>query len=271
MDRLLVKDFKNNEYCISGELTSKSFVIDCEKSPESFVISLANNVRANILIINIKNSNDIKFVLKEYASLHLAILGKEKAENLRINADLEKYAEIDAYYADFLIDQNKSEITVNLNGEEAACAWHLASLATKKDKKSFDVSVYHNSPNTYCKLDNYGVCLNESMLTFAGICKIENGCSGSKAHQNARIMVFDEACKGIAKPILKIDENDIEASHAAVVGKINDDHLFYLTSRGLSETEAKELITLGYLKPILNGFDDEEMKEEITKLIEERM
>ena len=271
MDRLLVKDFKNNEYSISGELTSKSFIIDCEKSPESFVISLADNVRANILIINIKNNNDIKFVLKEYASLHLAILGKEKVENLRINADLEKYAEIDAYYADFLIDQNKSEITVNLNGEEAACAWHLASLATKKDKKSFDVSVYHNSPNTYCKLDNYGVCLNESMLTFAGICKIENGCSGSKAHQNARIMVFDEACKGIAKPILKIDENDIEASHAAVVGKINDDHLFYLTSRGLSETEAKELITLGYLKPILNGFDDEETKEEITELIEERM
>ena len=271
MDRLLVKDFKNNEYSISGELTSKSFIIDCEKSPDSFVVSLANNVRANILIINIKNNNDIKFVLKEYASLHLSILGKEKVESLRINADLEKFAEIDAYFADFLIDQNKSEITINLNGEEAACAWHLASLATKNDKKAFDVSVYHTSPNTYCKLDNYGVCLNESMLTFAGICKIENGCSGSKAHQNARIMVFDEACKGIAKPILKIDENDIEASHAAVVGKINDDHLFYLTSRGLSEAEAKELITLGYLKPILNGFDDEEMKEEITKLIEERM
>ncbi len=84
-------------------------------------------------------------------------------------------------------------------------------------------------------------------------------------------MVFDEACKGIAKPILKIDENDIEASHAAVVGRINEDHLFYLTSRGLTEAEAKELITLGYLKPILNGFDDEEMKEEISKLIEERM
>ena len=142
MDRLLIKDFKNNEFSIGGELTSKSFIIDCEKSPDSFVVSLVNNVRANILIINIKNNNEIKFVLKEYASLHLSILGKEKVENLRIKADLEKYAEIDACFADFLIDQNKSEITINLNGEEAACAWHLASLATKKDKKSFDVSVY---------------------------------------------------------------------------------------------------------------------------------
>ena len=53
-------------------------------------------------------------------------------------------------------------------------------------------------------------------------------------------MVFDNECVAIAKPILKIDENDIEANHAAVVGKINDEHLFYLTSRGISETEAKE-------------------------------
>ena len=84
-------------------------------------------------------------------------------------------------------------------------------------------------------------------------------------------MVFDKLSNGIAKPILKIDENDIEASHAAVVGKINDEHLFYLTSRGLTESAAKELITFGYLKPIMNGFVDEEIREDISSLIEERM
>ena len=84
-------------------------------------------------------------------------------------------------------------------------------------------------------------------------------------------MVFDKDNKAIAKPILKIDENEVEANHAAVVGKINDEHLFYLTSRGLSETEAKELITLGYLKPILLGFKEEETKNHISSLIEGRM
>ena len=84
-------------------------------------------------------------------------------------------------------------------------------------------------------------------------------------------MVFDEASSAIAKPILKIDENDIEASHAAVVGKINDEHLFYMTSRGLSEAEAKELITFGYLKPILAGFNDDNTRAYISSLIERRM
>ena len=81
----------------------------------------------------------------------------------------------------------------------------------------------------------------------------------------------DEFLNVTLKHCLKIDENDIEASHAAVVGKINDEHLFYLTSRGISETEAKELITFGYLKPILLGFKEEQVKEHISSLIEGRM
>ena len=140
-----------------------------------------------------------------------------------------------------------------------------------KDNKEFDVSAYHNAINTYAQLDNYGVCRDEGKLTFSGICKIINGSHGSKAHQNAKIMVFDELSNGVAKPILKIDEHDIEASHAAIVGKINDEHIFYLTSRGLSEEEAKRIITLGYLKPILKGFSDDNMVQEIENLIEGEM
>lgn len=271
MDRTVIKEVKNDVFCIGDNLTSNSLLLDCSILPNKLTIKVSPNVRANLLIINMRDNNNIQLVLEEYASLHLAILAQDEANNLKIHANLEKYAEIDGYLADFLIHKNKSIIEVDLNGEEAACAWHLASLASEKDEKEFDVSVYHNAPNTYCKLDNYGVCLGESKLTFSGICKINKGNHGSKAHQNARIMVFDEACRGIAKPILKIDENDIEASHAAVAGKINDDHLFYLTSRGLSEAEAKELITMGYLKPILKGFDDEQVKETIAKMIEERM
>ena len=269
MDRTPIS-LQNNQYTITRDLTSKRFLIDCNKVGGSINLNIDERVSANILIINLKDA-DINLHLGKSSSTLVSFLSKEEAKEVKIHAVLEEYAEIDAYFADFISGENRSDITIDLNGEEAAAAWHLASLATKKDKKSFDVSVYHNSKNTYCKLDNYGVCLNESNLTFAGICKINNGCSGSKAHQNAKIMVFDEACKGIAKPILKIDENDIEASHAAVVGKINDEHLFYLTSRGLSEAEAKELITLGYLKPILKGFDDEEINEEINHLIEGRM
>ena len=271
MERIAIKDMQNNVFTISGGLTSNAFLVDCEKVGHQIIINIPESVHANILIINIKDSSDIKFDLKDDAILDLSIFAKDQVKTLNINAKLGKRAEIHSYLADFLKSENTTKVRINLNDEGAVCDWHLASLASSNDKKEFDVSVFHNAINTYARLDNYGVCKDSAKLTFSGICKIENGAHGSKAHQNAKIMVFDEKSNGVAKPILKIDENDIEASHAAVVGKINDDHLFYLTSRGLTEAEAKELITLGYLNPILNGFNDEEVKEQITSIIERRM
>ncbi|HBN00459.1 MAG TPA: Fe-S cluster assembly protein SufD, partial [Firmicutes bacterium] len=81
-------------------------------------------------------------------------------------------------------------------------------------------------------------------------------------------IVFDPDADGLASPILKISDNDVLASHAAVVGRLNEEHLFYLESRGLSEEEAKRLIALGYLKPIESYFADKETVQKIDSIIE---
>jgi Fe-S cluster assembly protein SufD len=82
----------------------------------------------------------------------------------------------------------------------------------------------------------------------------------------AKIVLFDDNAKAKSMPILKISENDISASHATSVGTLNENEVFYLTSRGISEDMAKNLITLGYFNPIISKFD-EEAQEEIQKLI----
>lgn len=260
----------------SGLLTLKSqetgyFVLDLNNTNFPLQIVVEENSSIDLLLLDISTGSDISFELKDRSSLHIAVLDYKETNSVKITANIGQNARFSAYFADFIVGKCKGDITVNLNKEGASCDWHLASLSEKKDNKEFNVSVYHNSANTYAQLDNYGVCRDEGKLIFSGICKIVNGSHGSKAHQNAKIMVFDEKSDGVAKPILKIDENDIEASHAAVVGKINDEHIFYLTSRGLSEEEAKRLITLGYLKPILQGFLDEDMKSKIESLIEGKM
>ena len=79
--------------------------------------------------------------------------------------------------------------------------------------------------------------------------------------------MFDERCVAQASPILCIDENDVQASHAAVVGKLNEEHIYYLLSRGLSLADARRLISLGYLKPI-EAFFEGETRNRIEEAIE---
>jgi len=202
---------------------------------------------------NFDLNNGLKVKISNGSSVKLSFLSLKGYEG-EFFINIDNNCSVETYYADFAEGNIKSKINITL-GENASCLFHLASLTTKTDVKNFNVSVYHNGKESNSYIDNYGVVKNEGKLLFDGVSYIKNGSIKSKTRQNAKIMVFDKDSIGIAKPILKIDENDIEASHGAVVGKISDDHLFYLESRGLTEEQAKVLITYGYLKPIMNGFD----------------
>lgn len=243
---------------------------NCFGSDESLSFEVAQNKQVSVYLSNFEEVDNMTFEVKENSTLFLSMFAQKIIKNSKFTANVGKNARIIVYFADFTVEKNHLNASINLNDEEANCEWHLASLSSQKDDKQIAVSIYHNAPNTHGRIDNYGVCKENSTLVFSGISHIEKGCHQSTSHQNAKIVVFDDNCKAIAKPILKIDENDIEASHAAVVGKISDEHIFYLTSRGLSIDEARMLITLGYLKPILKGFN-EKTANEIDELIEGRL
>lgn len=264
MERINLSDLKINN---SGLRTS-SFIVASGTIDKGFDLK---NGDFDILINDLNSNQKIIINLYEDASAKISFFVTKELKNLDVEINCHKNSSLNVYFADFSKDENLVNVNIALKEVGANAIWHLASLTSKQDKKTFNVSVKHESKNTYAKVDNYGVCKDEGKLLFAGTSHIIKGSIETKTYQNAKIMVFDKDCIATAKPVLKIDENDIEANHAAVVGKVNDEHLFYLTSRGLSENQAKEIITFGYLKPILEGFIEEEIKEEITKLIEGRM
>ena len=264
MERVLINQNKN----IQNTASSKQYFV---VNPEVKSIKLPAGINADILFETLPNNNDLLIDIDRDSEVTISFLAKDVPEQYKMTVNVKGNSKVEAYFADFSSQKVHFSFVGNLLENEATMNWHLSSLSASKDNKTFDISVNHIAPRTYARMDNYGVCKDDGKLVFFGVSTINNGSKGSKTHQNSKIMVFDALSNGIAKPILKIDENDIEASHAAVVGKINDEHLFYLTSRGLTEEAAKQLITFGYLKPIMNGFVEEEIKEEISSLIERRM
>ena len=256
------------------ELTFKTGEYNVNVSSKSLnVVNIKTEVNSNcyLLLDNLSNISELNITISKGSYMKLAMILDKELNNIKINIDVLRQSSLEAYVAEFAKNQLDFNCVINLKEEGANCYFKLASLSANQDNKNINVSVNHLVAKTYGKVDNYGVCKDNANITFLGTSYILHGSVKSKTQQNAKIMVFDEASNAIAKPILKIDENDIEASHAAVVGKINDEHLFYLTSRGISESEAKELITFGYLKPILLGFKEEQIKEHISSLIEGRM
>ena len=83
--------------------------------------------------------------------------------------------------------------------------------------------------------------------------------------------MLSEKARGDANPILLIDEYDVKAGHAAGVGKIDEEQLYYLMSRGLTRRAAEILIIYGFLMPFIDDIRSEVIKSEFVKVIERKI
>jgi len=232
---------------------------------------IVNECQKQVVFVDFSQTfDDLEIVVSKDSSLSLRIINFGQSKSGKITAKIEENGELEAIMADFSNGKSILEVLINLVGKSARGTWKLSALSSGNDDKKFNVFFNHLSPSTFGLMDNYGVARNSSRLVFSGANDIIKGAKNSKTRQNAKIIVFDQGAIAKADPRLNISENEVEASHAAIVGKLNDDHLFYLMSRGLNLDEAKRLITLGYLLPIANYYEDK-IKEQITTLIEERV
>ncbi len=201
--------------------------------------------------------SDINLTLAEDSNLVLKLANFAENSEIKITGKIGKNAGISVIFADFSKGTTSLISKIDLEEEGANADWHLATLSNKKDSKIFDVSFTHKVGKTTSNMDNYGVARDDSKIVFSGVSHITNGAKLSNAKQNAKIIVFDKNAQGVASPILKIDENEVQASHGAIVGQLNSDHMFYLMSRGLTREEARTIITLGYLNPVSKEFSKE--------------
>ena len=127
-------------------------------------------------------------------------------------------------------------------------------LGTKENKVKINVHIVHEKPQTVSRVIVKGVLNDSSSVDFDGLVKINKKSKLSNAWLAAHLLLLSDKAKGRAVPSLEILENDIKAGHATTVGKVSEQELFYLMSRGLSEKKATNLIVEGFLKGMLNEF-----------------
>lgn len=211
---------------------------------------------------------DLEIEVKEGETQVVRLASFAQFASVNIRVKIQKNGVFDGAFADFSKGKGRVNVLVELLGEGAKASWHYAGISQSESDKIIDCSVEHLAPFTEAEVVQYGIAMKDSRLTFVGTSHIHNGMSGSKTSQKEKIIVFDKEAVGKCSPNLRIDENDIVASHSAIVGRLNDEHLFYLLSRGLDRETAKRLLVLGYLKPVLAHYEGE-LAERIQNVIEE--
>ena len=234
----------------------KTVNISKELANEEFVIFA--NVQVEFNIEDIDETFNLNFFVEEGAKVSIKMLSLKHKKTLNLKANVCKNGLFLINIADFVSENIEVNSNVILYGDNSKSEVNLSSLVNKNYCKKYNISFSHIGENTNSNLKGYGVSQDKGNLIIKGISHIEKGSIKSKANQIAKIILFDKASKASASPILKIDCDDIKANHGCAIGALNQEHLYYLLSRGLSLFEAKRIITEGYLLPIAKYFNSDE-------------
>ena len=154
---------------------------------------------------------------------------------------------------------SRSETHVALIGENVDMAMTTIYLA--QDEQVMDVTslVDHRVPNCTSMQVVRGVLDDKARGVFQGKVIVARDAQKTDGNQMSRALLLSRKCEADAKPELEIYADDVACSHGATVGEIDDNHLFYLTSRGIPKAEARQMLIEAFLADVLDDVEDEEM------------
>jgi len=119
----------------------------------------------------------------------------------------------------------------------------------------------HVAPNCSSDLLYKGALRDESRAVYSGWVHVRPGAQKTNAMQTSRNIVLSEQAKADAIPNLEIEANDVKCGHAASVGPVDDEAVFYLESRGIPHHEAEQLIITGFFQEVLDRVQIDEVRE----------
>lgn len=161
--------------------------------------------------------------------------------------------------------------TTNLIGDRSTSELKSVVVGTGDQKINLTSKIVQYGKETDGYILKHGVMKENASSVFNGIGYIKHGGTKSIANQESRVLMLSENARGDANPILLIDEDDVEAGHAASVGRVDPEQLYYLMSRGISRTEAERLVIHGFLDPVVRELPIEDVKRQLREVIERKV
>lgn len=211
----------------------------------------------------------IELVLEQGSSLSLCSWNDSQECDVTYEVIVKEDANLKAVFGEMSMGNIKFVQNVHLTEQGARAEIDTASLV--KGKMVFDLACIHEAPHTSASMHNYAVIYENGYYEMSDNGKINKGSYGSESHQTTRVLTLSPQQTSKVTPLLLIDENDVQASHATTMGQIDENQLYYLQTRGLTKQQALGLITIGYLMPVAQAVEDEAIQKELTAQIEKKV
>jgi Fe-S cluster assembly protein SufD len=163
------------------------------------------------------------------------------------------------------------EVLADLDGEGAEATLAALFFPVGRENVQLTTEVRHDVPHTTSQTVVRSIAAGRGRGRYYGNIRIAKLAVGSEASLRDDTLLIGKDAKIDAIPALEIASNDVKAFHGATVGAIDEDHIFYLMSRGIDRDASEKLIALGFFEPAVSRFPGEALRDELRGLLETKL
>jgi Fe-S cluster assembly protein SufD len=274
--------FANEGYLIEVEpntIISKPIVVYnfYSKKFSSNFVSIKNFILVNenseitIFEKNIYNS-DQEYLITSNTEVFLAKKSKLKKYNLNeenkystifnfTKANLDEESELEHFTFSKNINSCRDETIINLNGKKSFAS--VSGIQSLLDNNNHEIKliINHNEELTESSQFIKSALHNSSTAAFQGKIFVDSQAQKTDGYQLSRALLLSDKARFFSKPELEIYADDVKCSHGSSSGSIDDESIFYLRSRGINETDAKEMMIKGFLAEVIDKLKDVHFKK----------
>ena len=214
--------------------------------------------------VKAKANSNVKVII-------LNLLNQNSENYYSMNNKVEENANLEYVIADFGGSKTVTNYYSNLVGNTSNNVVNTMYLG--KDEQLLDLNyiaeVYGKKANI--DIEVYGALKGNSKKNFKGTIDFKTGCKKAVGNENEYCMLLSKTAKSKALPMLLCSEDDVQGNHSNSAGKIDEDKLYYIMTRGISKKEAQKLIVKAKFNRVLDRIDDEDLKQELIEEIDKRL
>ncbi|MFU7514290.1 Fe-S cluster assembly protein SufD [Clostridium sp. HCS.1] len=276
---------------------NKGFLISIDKRAKieepiilEFNMDRENSTLVDNILIVAEEDSEAKIIIKYnsmddvsgYRNGVCKIFSKNSSniQVVKVNLLNNNTVNIDSNLSDINSYGNVDFVSIDLGGKVSITNYHgdliedssesnLSSIYLGGDKKIIDMNyvVTHKGIRSKSQITTKGALKGEASKIFRGTIDFKRGASKSAGAEEEYCMLLSPKAKAKALPLLLCEEDDVSGEHAAASGKIDENKLFYLMSRGLSYSDARRIIIEGAFNPIIDKIVDEATRNEILAAV----
>jgi Fe-S cluster assembly protein SufD len=252
--------------CERNKKNKSTNIIKIEDNSKNVIINTDDNSTNTIFVTN-NNSRNLKINCGKNSKVKYIELNNSKNENeIKRELILSKDAVLD-FYNIYLGSKNQTSSTLaELNEKSEIFVKNI--FISDAQEHNHDLKVVHKQKNSKSRLESRGV-LSNSKMNIKGLIKIEQDADESEGYQKSDLLILRDST-AVSIPDLEIKNNNVKCSHGSSITRLDKEKIFYLQTRGLDETKAKEVLINAFFSSILENLEEEE-KEKLNNLISEKL